>query len=131
MHRKLSPRDEYQLQEKHRVNNSVTLLEKFDGLKALTVEIAYFDSEDRIRRGEMKYTVNVAHAKSVFRISCPNRECVRGDFDISADLSDAIAGRHPAVSGELTCQGWCNRATIDRVPCHSILRYTLNLEYHG
>jgi hypothetical protein len=131
MQRKLSPRDEYLLQQKQRVNDSASLLERFANLKALTVEIAYFDSEDRIQRGEMKYTVNVAHAKSVFRVSCPNRECVEGDFDLSADLTDAITGRHPAVSGELICQGWRNRATIGRLPCHSILRYTLNLDYHA
>ena len=131
MQRKLSPRNEYLLQEKERVNNSVSLFERFEELKALTVEIAYFDSEDRIRRGEMKYTVNLTHAKSVFRFSCPNRECVEGDFDLSADLVSAIGGRHPAVSGELICQGWRNGATIGRLPCHSILRYTLNLEYHA
>ena len=72
MQRKLSPRDEYLLQEKQRVKDSATLLERFQELKALTVQIAYFDAEDR---------------------------------------------------------GWQSRTTIGRVPCHTILRYTLNLEY--
>ena len=129
MQKKLSPRAEYLLQENQRVQDSATLLEKFQELKALRVDIAYFDSENRARRGEMKYTVNVAHAKSVFRFSCPNSECVEGDFDLSADLVNAIAGRHPTVMGELICQGWRSRTTIDRLPCHMILRYTLNFEY--
>jgi hypothetical protein len=129
MQRKLSPRDEYLLQEKQRVKDSATLLERFQELKALTVQIAYFDAEDRGRRGEMKYTVNVAHAKSVFRVSCPNHECVEGDFDLSTDLANAIMAKHEDVTGELICQGWQSRTTIGRVPCHTILRYTLNLEY--
>ena len=129
MQRKLSPRDEYLLQEKQRVKDSATLMERFQDLKALTVEVAHFDSEDRVRRGQMKYTVNVAHAKSVFRISCPNHECVEGDFDLSAELASAVASRREAVTGELICQGWRNRATIGRLSCHTILRYTVHLEY--
>lgn len=129
MQRKLSPRDEYLLQEKQRVNSSVSLLEKFEDLKALTVEIAYFDSEDSVRRGEMKYTVNVAHAKSVFRLSCPNSECVEGDFDLSMVLASAVAGRQEVVTGELICQGWRSKTTIGSQPCHTILRYTLEIEY--
>jgi hypothetical protein len=131
MQRKLSPRAEYLQQERQRVQDSLSLSDRFQELKALTVAIAYFDSEDRARRGEMKYTANLAHAKSVFRVSCPNNECVEGDFDLSIDLANAIAGRHSAVAGELICQGWRNRTTIGRLPCHTILRYTLNLEYQA
>ena len=129
MQRRLSPRDEYLLQEKQRVNDSATLLAKFPELKALTVDIAYIDSETRAQRGQMKYTVNVAHAKSVFRFSCPNRECVEGDFDLSTKLATAIAGHEETVTGELGCPGWQSRTTIGQLPCRAILCYTLNLEY--
>jgi hypothetical protein len=129
MQRKLSPRDEYLLQEKQRVDDSATLQEKFPDLKTLTVDIAYLISENRIQRGQMKYTVNVAHAKSVFRLSCPNSECVEGDFDLSAELASVIRARLPAISGELVCQGWQSRTTIGQVPCRNILCYTLSLEY--
>ncbi len=129
MQRKLSPREEYLLQEKQRVNGSATLQEKFHALKALTVEIVYVDSEDRARRGQMKYTPNLAHARSVFRVSCSNLECVEGDFDLTSELAAAIAARLATVSGELICQGWRSRATIGRLCCNTILCYTLNLEY--
>jgi hypothetical protein len=129
MQRKLSPRQEYLQQENQRVKESASLVERFQELKTLTVEIAYFDDEGAIRRGEMKYTVNLAHAKSLFRFSCPNNECVGGDFDLSADLANAIARRDEIASGELICQGWRSRTTIDKLPCHNILRYTLNIEY--
>ena len=129
MQRKLSPRDEYLLQEKQRVNDSATLQQKFQELKALTVNIAYLDSENRVQQGQMKYNANLAYAKSVFRFSCPNLECVHGDFDLSAELATAIAGRQRTVTGELSCPGWRSRTTIGRVPCHTILCYTLYMEY--
>ena len=98
-------------------------------MKNLTVEIAYFDEEGLIRRGEMKYTVNLAFAKSLFRFSCPNSECVGGDFDLSHELANAVAGRHEAASGELVCQGWRSRTTIGNLPCRNIMRYKLSIGY--
>jgi hypothetical protein len=129
MQRKLSPRAEYLQQEHQRVKDSASLQDRYRELKNLTVEIAYFESEGRARRGEMKYTVNLAHAKSLFRFSCPNNECVGGDFDLSNELANAISGRHEDVSGELVCQGWRSKTTIDHLPCHNILRYKLSIGY--
>jgi hypothetical protein len=102
MQRKLSPRAEYLQQEHQRVKDSASLQDRYRELKNLTVEIAYFESEGRARRGEMKYTVNLAHA---------------------------ISGRHEDVSGELVCQGWRSKTTIDHLPCHNILRYKLSIGY--
>lgn len=129
MPRKLSPRAEYLQQEHQRVKESASLQERYRDLKSLTVEIAYFDEGGLVRRGEMKYTVNLAHAKSLFRFSCPNNECVGGDFDLSIELANAIAGRQESASGELICQGWRSRTTIDNLLCHNILRYKLSIGY--
>ena len=129
MQRKLSPRAEYLHEENQRVQDSPTLLDRFQELKTLTVEIAYFDCEGVIRRGEMKYSVNLAHAKSRFRFSCPNGECVGGDFDLSIELAKAVAARQASAAGEMVCQGWRNRATIDKLPCQNILRYKLSIGY--
>ncbi len=129
MPRKLGPRAEYLQEQLQRVKDSTTLGERYRDLKSLTVEIAYFDEGGFVRRGEMKYTVNLAHAKSLFRVSCPNSECVRGDFDLSAELANAVAGRQESVTGELVCQGWRSRTTIDSVLCRNVLRYKLSIGY--
>lgn len=129
MPRKLGPRAEYLQQQLQRVKDSASLQESYRELKSLTVEIAYFDEGGFVRRGEMKYTVNLAHAKSVFRVSCPNNECVGGDFDLSRELANAVAARHEAASGDLICQGWRSRTTIDSVLCRNVLRYKLNMSY--
>jgi hypothetical protein len=129
MQRKLSPRAEYLQQEHQRVQDSASLLDRFQELKALSVEIAFFDHQGLIRRGEMKYSVNLAHAKSRFRFSCPNGECVGGDFDLSIELAKAVAARQISAAGEMVCQGWRSRTMIDKLSCHNILRYKLSIGY--
>ena len=129
MREQISRRDEYLQQEKQRADESPALQQKFPELKSLMAELAWFDFEGRAKLGEIKYTLNLANAKSIFRLSCPNEQCVEGDFDLSASLANAIFTREETAEGELICQGWRSRTTIGRVPCHHILRYKLVLGY--
>jgi len=126
---KISPRKEYLLKEQQRVLESPSLAHKFQKLKSLTVDLGYYNPEGVTKNSQVKYTVNLEHAKSVFRFGCHNHECVRGDFDLSEVLAEAVAARRTTVSGEVRCQGWRNRAGIDTVPCHNLLRYKLTLKY--
>jgi hypothetical protein len=98
-------------------------------MKSLTVQLAYSSPQGVAASSEVKYTVNLAYAKSLFLFDCPNQECVQGDFDLSIHLANAVAARRTTVSGEAVCQGWRSKATIDRVPCGHILRYTLMIRY--
>jgi hypothetical protein len=124
-----SPRSEHLQSENLRVQASPTLADKFPKLKSMTVDLGYFGAEGVSPSSQIKYTVNVAHAKSVFRVGCHNQECVRGDFDLTDALAEAVTAKLTTVSGEIRCQGWRGRATIDTVPCGNILRYKLTLAY--
>lgn len=124
-----SPRHEYLQQEKQRVMQSPPLTEKFPVLKSMIVDLGNHDAEAAVPTSQVRYTVNIDHARSVFRVGCPNPECVRGDFDLTDALAQAIAARHTTVSNRLQCQGWRNRTTINSVPCGKILRYTITLGY--
>ncbi|MDA1276700.1 MAG: hypothetical protein O2960_22000 [Verrucomicrobia bacterium] len=126
---KPTPRKDYRKQESQRAQESACLSKKFPELKSLTVEFGYFGREGQSRNRQIKYTVNPDHAKSVFRLDCPNAECVCGDFDLSDALTQAVAARQPTVTGELNCQGWISKTAIDQTHCHNILRYKLSLEY--
>ena len=128
-HQKLSPRAEYRQQENQRVNDSANLAEKFHDLKSLTVDLAHLAPESLAKTSEIKYTANLAHAKAVFRFNCTNDECVGGNFDLSAALADAVAAHRTTASGEVICQGWRSKTSIDRMPCNNILRYRLSLGY--
>jgi hypothetical protein len=126
---RIGARSEYREQESLRVKESPSLSDKFRQLKSLTVDLSYYDAEGVTKNSQVKYTVNLANAKSVFRFSCPNNECIRGDFDLSQVVADAVAKRRTRVTGEKTCKGWRSKTTIDTVHCHNILRYTLSLSY--
>ena len=126
---KFTPRADYRQQESQRTRESASLAEKFHNLKSLTVEFGYFSPEGVTRNSQITYTVNPEHAKSVFRRDCINQECVGGDFDLSETLAQAVAAREATVTGEMCCQGWLSKTTIDRVHCHNILRFKLTLDY--
>jgi hypothetical protein len=123
------PRFEYREQESRRVKDSPTLADKFPQLKALIVDLGYYNATGVSKNSQIKFEPNLANAKSVFRIDCPNNGCIRGDFDLTEPLAEAIAQHRMTFSAEMCCQGWQNKAAIDTVPCHNILRYTLRLEY--
>ena len=124
-----SPRNDHLQREKLRVEASPSLAEKFPELKSLTVDLGYYDQTGRLRSSQIKYTVNLNHAKSVFQFACHNHECVGGNFDLSFVLARSVAAKHPVADSEIRCEGWRSRTTIDTVPCHNLLRYKLTLEY--
>jgi len=126
---KEGPRFEYRQRQKQRVKDSPLLVEKFRQLKSLILELGYYDSTRTTKNAEVKYVPNLETAKSVFRVDCPNQECIGGDFDLTELISEAIAKHRTSVSGELVCKGWLSKATINTVPCHNVLRYKLSLGY--
>lgn len=123
------PREVYRGEESQRVDAAPTLAVKFPKLKGLTADLHYSDSGKATVNSRIKYKMNVEVSKSVFRFSCPNSECIRGDFDLSDELADAISERRTSVAGEKSCPGWLSKTTIDTIHCRTILRYKLTLAY--
>lgn len=124
-----SPRNDYLKQENLRVEASPLLSKKFPSLKSITVDLGYHDLDRPGRSSQIKYTVNMDNARSVFRIGCQNPECIRGDFDLSDILAKAVRGKKTSVNDEMVCQGWRNLAGIDTVSCGRVLRYKLSLGF--
>ena len=126
---KLGLRAEYHNQEAKRVKASPCLADKFPTLKTLTVNIGFYNPKGVAQNGPVKYSVNLKNAKSVFRFRCPNDECIHGDFDLTDELASAVAKKRAVVGGEISCQGWQSKTTVDTVRCHNVLRYELKLAY--
>ena len=124
-----SARLEYRERQARRVKESVSLADKFRQLKSLTADLDYYSPIDGSTARHLKYEVNLDNAKSVFRFSCPNDECIRGDFDLSEMLSKAIARRRTTITGEMCCRGWRSKASIGTDHCPNSLRYKLRLAY--
>jgi hypothetical protein len=117
------------MEERERIRLAASMAETFPGLKSLSALLSYFGPFGRTPQSEVKCTYNLAHAKALFRFACPNHECVGGNFDLSAALARAIAERRTTISGEVRCEGWQSKTTIDRVGCEHLLRYKLRLGY--
>jgi hypothetical protein len=126
---KLGARAEYRQKEGLRIIESPTLAAKFPKLKTLKVNLEYYPADGVVRSSQIKYVVNLAHAKSVFRFDCLNKECIRGDFDLTEILTKAIAARQKIVMGEMRCGGWRNKESVKITLCRNILRYKFNLGY--
>lgn len=123
------PRFEYREQESQRVKGSPSLSDKFPQLKALTVNLDYYNSAGVTKNSQIKYSPNLVNARSIFRIDCPNAGCIGGDFDLTEEIGKAVAEHRTSVTAEMSCQGWQSKTTIDTVHCHNILRYKLSLAY--
>jgi hypothetical protein len=123
------PRFEYREQEGQRVKDSPSLCDKFPQLMSLSLDLGYYNSAGVAKNSQIKYTPNLANAKSVLRIACPNNGCVGGDFDLSVALAKAVAEHRTTVTAEMSCQGWQSKTAVDTVHCHNMLRYTLSLAY--
>jgi hypothetical protein len=126
---RVGPRAEYLLEEKERVKASLSLAEKYPSLRSASITLNYFAPGGLTQLSELKCVFNLSYAKSLFRFDCPNHECVGGNFDLTAALAQAVAERHEAPAGEVRCEGWQSKTTIDRVYCGHILRYKLALGF--
>src|SRR5437879_13575921 len=113
-HQIVGARAEYRQQQGQRVRDSCSLADKFPQLKSLTVDLTYYDSERVSQSSQIKYTVNLSNAKSLFRFDCQNDQCVRGDFDLSDEITSAVAAHLTTATGELCCQGWLDKNTVGR-----------------
>jgi len=127
--RKTNPRADYRLRQIQRANESASLAEKFPKLKSLKVDLSYFEPDGLTRTGELRYKVNVEHAKSAFSFVCQSGECLAGDFDLSNAVAEAVAKRCKTVEGEVRCEGTRARPKENRRPCHNLLRYKFTLGY--
>ncbi len=126
---KRSPRQEYRVKQRERIEASPSMAKKFPRLKGLKVTLEFFDAAGSTKQGEMKCKLNVGFAKSALWFACPGVECACGDCDLSKPLAKAVAARQKVATGELRCRGTRKRGDREPVPCGTVLRYKLNLNY--
>jgi hypothetical protein len=129
MQRTKSARTIYREEQGQRVKGSATLATKFKQLKSLTADLTFLDVHSPAISRNLKCSVNLDNAKSVFRYSCPNDECVQGDFDLTDIIAQAVTKGQTAVTGEIPCPGWLSKTTIGSAHCNNRLHYNLKLTY--
>lgn len=126
---KRSPRQEYRLKQRERIDASPMIAKKFPRLSGVRLTLEFFDSAGNTKQGEIKCKLNVEHARSALWFGCPGVECTCGDFDLTEALTKAVAGRLKVAEGELRCEGTRKHGGKDPVVCGTVLRYKLKLNY--
>jgi hypothetical protein len=94
-------RAEHRLKQRERLDAAPALAKQFPDLKKLLVNLEYYEATGNTRNGEMMLNV----------------------------YASAITARRKSLTGELRCQGTRKRSTHEGVPCQTLLRYKLNLDY--
>ena len=125
----LDPQTEYREKVHQLVKASPTLAVKFPILKSLAVDLTFHNTVTPAYDRRIKYFINIANAKSVFYVQCSNGECLRGDFNLTDELAKAVAERQKSIKGERPCHGWSSACQINKIHCHTVLRYRMMLGY--
>jgi hypothetical protein len=108
---------------------SPSLAMTYPQLKTLSVDLLYFDREIVSFGQGLRYRANLETAKSVLQFTCPCTLCHRGGFDLSQELSCAIAERRKALDGQVHCHGYRDQESGKTVPCESILHFKMILAF--
>lgn len=112
-----------------RTEKSPSLAMTYPQLKNLSVDLLYFDREIVSCGHGLRYRANLETAKSVLQFMCPSTLCHRGGFDLSKELSCAIAERRKALDGEVHCHGSRDHESGKTIPCESILHFKMILAF--
>jgi len=126
---RIGKRAELNRKQRELVNGAPTLATKFPSLKSLNVRLYYLAHPGASHTSEVKYAVNVLHAKSIFAFGCQNPECFGGDFDLSDLLASAIHSRKRKTTGEMACVGRKGTKSLEDAPCGRALRFELTMAF--
>jgi hypothetical protein len=110
-----------------RVEKSASLAVKYPRLKALKMNLLYFDREIVSRGQGILYRANVETAKSMLHFNCPSSLCKGGGFDLSKVLRSAVTELRKSVVGVRHCQGSRDEETGKTIPCKSILHFKMTV----
>ena len=112
-----------------RAEKSASLAVTYPRLKALKMDLLYFDHEIVSWGQGILYRANLETAKSMLHFNCPNSLCKGGGFDLSKDLSIAAAGRLNSIVRAVPCPGFCDLENGKTAPCQSKLHFKMILTY--
>jgi hypothetical protein len=112
-----------------RIEKSATVAVMYPELKTLAVNLLYFDRGIVSWGHGLRYRANLETAKSMLHFNCPSSLCKDGGFDLSRNLSSAVAQHQKSIVGAMHCPGSRDQETGKATPCECILHYKINLTF--
>src|SRR6185437_12866177 len=122
-------RKENRQRTSERVEKSASLATTYPNLKALKVDLLYFDREIVSWGRGLRYRANVETAKSILHFDCPSSLWKDGGFDLSKNLGSAVVEHRKSVEGSMHCPGFRDQETGKAAACESVLHFKMNLAF--
>jgi hypothetical protein len=73
--------------------------------------------------------VSIENATVPLLVSCPQRECVDGGFDLSNAIGELVHARKSSGHVRLVCQGWQDEERRNQYRCHYGLECDIAVVY--
>jgi hypothetical protein len=104
-----------------------TLCERYPGVASVKINIELKDPDwhDDPKAKELNFR---ADQKAFFHMQCPYRECVRGGFDFSEGVKEAINSPGNEAAGRILCNGWQDEERINKHRCMLEASYKVTVE---
>ncbi len=100
----------------------------FPTVRKIALQLTFTDADQASDMSWREYALT-PEAEYPIKIDCPERECIRGGFDLSSGLQQAVASRQPVGHGDLNCPGWQDRGKAGKQRCLVGLSYRMKIEY--
>jgi hypothetical protein len=110
-----------------RIEQSASLAMTYPRVKALKMNLLYFDCEIVSWGQSILYRANLETAKSILHFNCPSSLCQGGGFDLSDDLWAAVTGRRKSIVGVRHCHGSRDEKAGKTLSCKSVLHFKMTL----
>lgn len=100
--------------------------ERFPMVSGMIIKMTYFhESAEPVL---MVRTVNVfPSSHAYFLMSCMDKDCENGGFDLAPIISDMVRGRKKTAKGELVCRGKGEKISRN----HAKISYDIKIRYRS
>lgn len=105
------------------------LKERYPQVSSIKIDVHFKDADVWPGDPDPKVLNFAPEQKAFFLMRCPYRECVRGGFDFSSGVQEAINSPSFSSEGRVTCDGWQDEQRINRHRCSLAASYKVSVEH--
>ncbi|MEJ2314552.1 MAG: hypothetical protein P8Y85_07210 [Nitrospirota bacterium] len=100
--------------------------ERFPKVSGMLIKMTYF--HESVEPVLMVRTVNVfPSSHAYFLMSCMDKDCQEGGFDLDPVISSMVRGRKKAAKGEMACRGRGEKLSRN----HARISYDIKIRYRA
>jgi hypothetical protein len=102
--------------------------ESYPDVASITIDVKLTDPDGWAGNPAPTQLTFTPDQKAFFQMQCPYRECVRGGFDFSKGVSQAVADPAGRSAGYELCNGWQDEERIGKHSCMLRADYNITVQ---